>query len=108
MVKHNNMIQKVHLRKHWARFVKTWFNQPARKLKRSQARAAKAAAIFPRPLERLRPIVRCPTRKYNSKLRYGRGFSLQEIKAAKLTPQFARTIGIAVDHRRHDKSEEAL
>jgi large subunit ribosomal protein L13e len=108
MVKHNNMLQNIHLRKHWARFVKTWFNQPARKLRRSQVRSAKAAATFPRPLEKLRPIVHCQTRKYGSKLRYGRGFTLQEIRAAKLTPQFARTVGIATDHRRQDTSEEAL
>ena len=86
MVKHNNMIQKVHLRKHWSRFVRTWFNQPARKQQRLRARAAKAAAMFPRPLEKLRPIVHCSSRKYSSKIRYGRGFTLQEIRAAKLTP----------------------
>lgn len=96
------------MRKHWGRFVKTWFNQPARKLRRSQARAAKAAAIFPRPLEKLRPIVHCQTRRYASKVRYGRGFTLQEIRKAGLTPQFARTVGIAVDHRRQDTSEETL
>ena len=96
------------MRKHWARFVKTWFNQPARKLRRSQARAAKAASIFPRPLEKLRPIVHCSTRRYAGKIRYGRGFTLQEIRQAKLTPQFARTVGIAVDHRRQDTSEETL
>jgi large subunit ribosomal protein L13e len=48
------------------------------------------------------------TRKYSSKLRYGRGFSLQELAKAKISTQFARTVGIAVDHRRHDTSEEAL
>ena len=90
----------MHLRKHWSRFVKTWFNQPARKQARLRARAAKAAAIFPRPLEKLRPIIHCPTKKYTGKIRYGRGFTLQEIRAAKLTPQFARTVGIAVDPRR--------
>jgi len=26
MVKHNNMMPNVHLRKHWNRFVRTWFN----------------------------------------------------------------------------------
>ena len=102
------MLQNIHLRKHWARFVKTWFNQPARKLRRSQTRAAKAASIFPRPLEKLRPIVHCQTRRYNGKIRYGRGFTLQELKAVKITPTFARTVGIAVDHRRQDTSDEAL
>lgn len=108
MVKHNNVLANVHLRKHWTKFVKTWFDQPARKTRRAIARRTKAASIFPRPVEKLRPIVHCPTRKYNSKLRYGRGFTLQELKKAKLTPQFAQTIGITVDHRRQDTSEETL
>jgi len=90
------------------RFVKTWFNQPARKQRRAITRKEKASRTFPRPLEKLRPIVHGQTRKYNAKLRYGRGFSLQEVKNAGLTPQFARSIGIAVDYRRHDPSEEAL
>ena len=88
--------------------MKTWFNQPARKQRRLLARQAKAARIFPRPLEKLRPIVHSSTRKYNAKLRYGRGFTLQELKAAKISPRFAQTVGIAVDHRRQDVSEEGL
>lgn len=72
------------------------------------ARQAKAAATFPRPLEKLRPVVHCQTRKYSSKIRYGRGFSLEELRKAKISPKFARTVGISVDHRRHDMSEEAL
>ena len=76
MVKHNNVLANIHLRKHWQRFVKTWFNQPARKQRRALTRKNKAAKIFPRPLEKLRPIVHCSTRKYNAKLRYGRGFTL--------------------------------
>ena len=95
MVKHNNVLPNVHLRKHMQRFVKTWFNQPARKHRRAITRQDKAVRIFPRPLEKLRPVVHSCTKKYNSKLRYGRGFTLQEIKAAGLTKQFAQTIGIA-------------
>lgn len=34
---HNN-----HFRKDWARYVRTWFNQPARKLRRQKKRQAKA------------------------------------------------------------------
>ena len=48
------------------------------------------------------------TRRYSSKVRYGRGFSLQELSQAKISPAFARTVGIAVDHRRHDASGENL
>jgi large subunit ribosomal protein L13e len=88
--------------------VKTWFNQPARKQNRALARQAKAAKLFPRPLEKLRPLVHSSTRKYNSKLRYGRGFTLQELAQAKISPRFAQTVGITVDYRRQTVSEEAL
>merc|ERR1711974_478367 len=45
---------------------------------------------------------------YNLKRRAGRGFTLEEVKAAGLSKKFARTIGIAVDHRRRNKSVESL
>merc|ERR1712080_91842 len=44
----------------------------------------------------------------NLKQRTGRGFTLEEIKAAGLSKKYARTIGIAVDHRRRNKSVESL
>merc|ERR1712202_93186 len=53
-------------------------------------------------------VVSCPTYKYNLKQRAGRGFSLEELKAAGLSKKFAQTIGIAVDHRRRNKSVESL
>jgi len=40
------------------------------------------------------------------KVRYGRGFTLEELKLAGLNAGYARTIGIAVDHRRQDTSME--
>ena len=40
------------------------------------------------------------------KTRYGRGFTLEEIKQAGLNANYARSIGIAVDHRRLDTSLE--
>ncbi len=52
--------------------------------------------------------MRGQTRKYNLKLKFGKGFTLEEIKKAGLTAQFAPTIGIAVDHRRQNTSLEAL
>jgi hypothetical protein len=33
-MKHNNVIPNGHFKKHWQNYVKTWFNQPARKQKR--------------------------------------------------------------------------
>lgn len=63
--------------------------------------------MAPRPLDKLRPAVHCPTQRYNAKVRLGRGFSLGELKAAGLTPAYAMSVGIAVDHRRSNKSQEA-
>ena len=51
-------------------------------------------------------MVHAQTRKYNGKIRYGRGFTLNELKGAKLSARFARTVGIAVDHRRQTTNEE--
>ena len=42
------------------------------------------------------------------KIRYGRGFTLQELRTAGLTPAFARSVGIAVDHRRQNLCVESL
>nr|CAI5837719.1 unnamed protein product [Callosobruchus analis] len=103
------MIPNAHFHKDWQRFVKTWFNQPARKFRRRVKRVKKARAIAPRPVAGpLRPIVRCPTVRYHNKIRAGRGFTLQELKAAGLNPRFARTVGISVDHRRRNKSVESV
>ncbi|RZB93194.1 60S ribosomal protein L13-2 isoform B [Glycine soja] len=109
MVKHNNVIPNGHFRKHWQNYVKTWFNQPARKTRRRLARQKKAVKIFPRPTAGpLRPIVHGQTLKYNMKVRGGRGFSLEELKAAGIPKKLAPTIGIAVDHRRKNRSLESL
>jgi len=108
MVKHNNVVANAHFRKHWQRRVRTWFDQPARKYRRRQTRLAKAKAVFPRPLKRLRPIVKGKDIRYNAHERLGRGFTPAELKEAGLTPFVARSIGIAVDRRRKNKSMEGL
>ncbi|KAI3921079.1 hypothetical protein MKX01_036058 [Papaver californicum] len=109
MVKHNNVIPNGHFKKHWQNYVKTWFNQPARKTRRRIARQKKAVKVFPRPTSGpLRPIVHGQTLKYNMKVRAGRGFSLEELKGAGIPKKLAPTIGIAVDHRRRNKSLEGL
>ncbi|CAH9112517.1 unnamed protein product [Cuscuta europaea] len=97
MVKHNNVVPNGHFRKHWQNYVKTWFNQPARKTRRRNARHGS-----------LRSIVHGKTLKYNMKVRAGRGFSLEELKAAGIPKKLAPTIGIAVDHRRRNRSLEGL
>jgi large subunit ribosomal protein L13e len=103
------MIPNGHFHKDWQSYVKTWFNQPARKKRRHLKRLEKARTIAPRPAAGpLRPVVRCPTVRYHTKVRAGRGFTLEEIKRAGLNRGFARTIGISVDHRRKNRSLESL
>nr|AAO32577.1 RPL13 [Lachancea kluyveri] len=102
----NLPILKNHFRKHWQERVRVHFDQAGKKVSRRNARATKAAKIAPKPLDLLRPVVRAPTVKYNRKVRAGRGFTLAEVKAAGLTAAYARTIGIAVDHRRQNRSTE--
>ncbi|KAI5953600.1 RPL13 [Candida jiufengensis] len=97
-----------HFRKHWQERVKVHFDQAGKKASRRQSRLRKAAKVAPKPIDTLRPAVRAPTIKYNRKVRAGRGFTLAEIKAVGLTPKYARTIGISVDHRRQNRSQETF
>ena len=118
MPKHNNVVPNQHFHKKWAGGVTgaargplqvvTWFDQPAKKKGRRLKRAAKRQAVAPRPTGMLRPAVHCPTIKYNSKVRLGKGFSLEKLKGAGIPAAFAPTIGIAVDKKRFNKSAESL
>lgn len=114
MVKHNNVIPNIHCKKKYCESsrgplkVKLSLNQAGNKKSRRLARAAKAAAIAPRPLKLLRPAVHCPTQRYSAKVRLGKGFTLEELKGAGLTAQYARTVGIAVDHRRTNRCNDSL
>jgi large subunit ribosomal protein L13e len=104
--RHNNVLPANHFRKDWQRRVRTWFDQPGRKLRRRNARKSKAAALGVRPLSLLRPAVRAQTVRYNRKVREGRGFTLAELKEAGIGKKEARGVGIVVDHRRRNLSEE--
>ena len=108
MVKHNNIVPNVHLRKHWQRRVRVHLDQASKKHVRVLRRQRRAQEMFPRPIQSLRPVVSSQTRKYAGKVRYGRGFTLSELKGAGLSARVARTVGIAVDHRRTATSEEQL
>jgi len=103
---HNNVLHSNHFRKDWQRRVRTWFDQPGRKLRRRNARKAKATALGVRPLTLLRPAVRAQTVRYNRKVREGRGFTFAELKEAGIGRKEARGVGIVVDHRRRNLSEE--
>jgi len=81
MGKGNNAIPHEHFHKDWQRYARTWFNQPARKERRHLRRVKKAREMMPRPVGgALRPIIRCPTFKYNTRIRAGRGFTIDELK----------------------------
>jgi len=54
------------------------------------------------------PVVHSQTLKYNSKIRSGQGFTLEELKAAGISKKLAPTIGIAVDHCRKNRCLESL
>uniref|UniRef100_A0AC34FFV3 60S ribosomal protein L13 n=1 Tax=Panagrolaimus sp. ES5 TaxID=591445 RepID=A0AC34FFV3_9BILA len=108
-VKGNQMLPGNHFHKHWQRRIRTWFNQAARKYRRRQNRVTKAKAVAPRPAGGLlRPAVRCASNKYNTRVRLGRGFTLQELKAAGVSVVDARAFGVAVDFRRTNLSVESL
>ena len=109
MVRHNNQVPNGHFKKHWQRRVRTWFDQPKKKETRRNRRHLIAVREAPRPLAGLlRPIVQCPTIRYNMKQRAGRGFTLEELKKAGIDRNVALNIGISIDWRRRNKNEEHL
>eukprot|EP01064_Diplonema_japonicum_P031397 TRINITY_DN55_c0_g4_i1.p1 TRINITY_DN55_c0_g4~~TRINITY_DN55_c0_g4_i1.p1 ORF type:complete len:229 (+),score=75.63 TRINITY_DN55_c0_g4_i1:52-738(+) len=115
MPKHNQAIPRNHFRKHWnpessqKGHIKTFFQQALQKKARRVKRQQKAKAVYPRPASgSLRPVVQSCTQRYNMKSRAGRGFTLTELKAVGLCAKYARTIGVSVDHRRRNHSEESL
>ncbi|KAK6148156.1 hypothetical protein DH2020_019068 [Rehmannia glutinosa] len=103
------LCQPIHFAGSTAELCQNLVQPPARKTKRRVARRKKAVKIFPRPTAGpLRPIVHGQTLKYNMKVRDGRGFSLEELKAAGIPKKLAPTIGISVDHRRRNHSLEGF
>lgn len=57
-MRHNGVLPNAHFRKHWQGFVRTWFNQAARKRRRQLSRQAKSAGtnifnkiLIPDPLK---------------------------------------------------------
>ncbi|KAH7824018.1 putative 60S ribosomal protein L13e [Monocercomonoides exilis] len=115
MVSKNNVIQSVHLRKHWNQntsqkgLVRTYFDQAGKKLRRRIHRFKKARKIFPRPFDgEFRPVIHCPTQRYNMKVREGRGYSLAELKKAKISQVMAKRFCISIDHRRRTERLENI
>ena len=100
---------QAHFKKDWQFRVRVKLNQAKRKYARRLARKQKAAAVAPRPAAgMLRPAVRAQTQRYNSKVRAGRGFTLEELKEAGVKKLDAKARGIAIDYRRRNHSVESL
>ncbi|CAA9990860.1 60S ribosomal protein L13, putative [Plasmodium knowlesi strain H] len=108
MVSHNNVLPNVHLHKWWQRYVRVNFSKNIKKKKRRLLREKRRKANGGTPIEKLHPIVHCPTQRYNFRCRLGKGFTLEELKGAKLNPLAAQSIGICVDKRRKNRCEETL
>ena len=112
MVRHNNRIVKNHFRFHWhpeasqKGHVKVYLGQAKAAQRRKNRRILKAKQAFPRPVNFLRPVARCETVRYNMKKRDGRGFTSTELKQVGISTKMAQTIGISIDKRRSNKSEE--
>ncbi|GIX66114.1 ribosomal protein RPL13 [Babesia caballi] len=107
-MKHNNVLHNVHRVKCKGKYIKAELDQAGRKKRRLLARRAKSAKAGVTPVGYLRPLVHMPSRRYNYKVRLGRGFTLQELKTAGVSKKVAMSIGIAVDHRRCNRNAESL
>ncbi|XP_038955219.1 large ribosomal subunit protein eL13-like [Rattus norvegicus] len=104
----NGMILKPHFHKDRQQRVDTWFYRPGCEIHRCKTGQAKVHRIAPRPMPGpIRPIVRCPTVRYHTKVP-GRGFSLEELRVAGVNKNMARTICICVDPRRQNTSTKSL
>ncbi|TBU03613.1 ribosomal protein L13 [Hamiltosporidium tvaerminnensis] len=106
-MRRNNALVSNHFKKSSLIF-KNWFDKNANKERRRERRIKKAKMIYPMPLNKLKPVVRCRSARYNWKERYGKGFTFEECKSAGLDYRYARTIGISVDSRRRNTSKEAF
>ncbi|CAC26984.1 60S ribosomal protein L13 [Guillardia theta] len=91
-----------HFRKKWKNLVITNFNQPILKIKRRKIRKNKKKNFLKKAIfyKKLKPLVKCPTRMHNTKIKLGRGFSIQEIKKSMIKLKTATSYGISIDKRR--------
>lgn len=96
MVKHNNTTDSGHFKKSLQKNVRTSFDEPSKKLKRRIKRNQKQRFC----VDQLRPIVRCPSKIHNLKVRFGRGFSRSEIKNAGLKKWHISGFKISLDKKK--------
>merc|ERR1711907_638303 len=97
----------IHFKKKWHLNVKTWFNQKSLKIRRRKVRLDKVRSKpFSSFISNFRPIVRGQSMKYSYRKIIGRGFTLDELNLAGIKANFAPAIGLTVDYRRRNCSQE--
>ena len=109
MVRHNNVVPNQHFHKiSWQNRVKTWFEQPMRKKRRRAARMKRRRRSRRGRVGAAPPggeaADTCATTTSSARSTP----TLTELKEARINRKEARSIGIAVDHRRRNKSNESL
>lgn len=105
MVKHRNTTDSGHFRKSWQKKVKTSFDAPFKKIKRRIQRKNNQKKS---PITYLRPIVRCPTKIHNIKVKFGRGFSYNDLRRSFIgTPKLSSS-GIVLDKRRRTSKHSPI
>ncbi|OIR58528.1 MAG: 60S ribosomal protein L13 [Amphiamblys sp. WSBS2006] len=108
-MKGNNPIPTDYTKKEIHKTPKVIFNTKQRAEKKLKKKQLKIKRNAPRPADgQIRPIVRCPTTRYNMKTRLGRGFTQAELAAAGIPAKKAMKFEIAIDRRRKNYSLETL
>ncbi|AEA39114.1 60S ribosomal protein L13 (nucleomorph) [Cryptomonas paramecium] len=109
MAKSNGIFSKGHFRKHWQIFVKTWFNQPLQKKKRKNSRIHKEKKrLVDNAPNYIKPLVHCSGPRHNTRIKFGRGFSVNEIKKANIPINYSNSLGIKIDKRRKTSNSLTL
>nr|UXY87030.1 60S ribosomal protein L13 [Cryptomonas paramecium] len=109
MAKFDGIFSKSHFRKHWQVFVKTWFKQPFQKKKRKNNRIHKEKKrLIDNTPSFIRPLVHCSGFRHNTRIKFGRGFSVDEIKKANISINYSNSLGIKVDKRRKTSNSLSL
>ena len=105
MVKHNNVVPNQHFKKKWQFYVKTWFNQPARKVRRRNGKASAFDywlwCLF-LALQAGRPSRRSGRGRWRSRQRRGRSVQQRQLWvlacAARFQHQHSSIGSLQLDH----------
>lgn len=106
-MKNNHPIPHNRFKKTAIRY-RTPFHLPARRIKQEEVRKDKESKFYPMPIQKLRPIVRCPTIRHNKRERMGRGFTPEECREAGFNHQELQLLGVSIDLRRRNHNKEAF